>query len=110
MKRSGAWAIGVDIGGTKLAAGLVLLPQGEVQARQQIPTVPVRGGEVVFEDVRGLCEELAAVAKAQDHNIDCIGVGVCELVDPARNVISENCVAWKDVPVQAGLSWLTPTV
>jgi glucokinase len=60
--------------------------------------------------VRRLCEELAALAKAQHQTIDGIGVGVCELVDGAGNVISENCVAWKSLPIQADLSKLAPTV
>jgi glucokinase len=108
--RTSGCAIGVDVGGTKIAAGLVLLPQGEVQARQQIPTAPARGGEAVFAEVRRLCEELVAKAKAQNETIDCIGVGVCELVDFEGNVLSENCIAWKGRPVQADLNELAPAV
>src|SRR5262249_9158437 len=100
--------IGVDVGGTKIAAGLVFLPKGEVRARQQIPTAPARGGEAVFAEVRRLCEALMAKAKAQNENIDCIGVGVCELVDGEGNVLSENWSAWKGRAVQADLKERAP--
>ena len=45
------FAIGVDVGGTKIAAGLVSFPKGEVHGRQQIPTNPARGGNAVLADV-----------------------------------------------------------
>lgn len=103
-------AIGVDVGGTKIAAGIVTLPKGEVQARRQILTAPARGGEAVFVEVLRLCEELMAVARSQDQRVDGIGIGICELVDLAGNVASENCVAWKSVPVRERLSKLALTV
>lgn len=105
-----ACAIGVDVGGTKIAAGLVTFPKGEVQARQQIPTTPARGGEAVFVEVRRLCEALLGVARGQHRRVDGIGIGVCELVDRAGQVASENCVAWKSVPVRERLSQLAPTI
>lgn len=104
------WAIGVDVGGTKIAAGLVSFPKGEVHCRKQIPTQPERGGETVFSDVLHLCEELTAEAQAQNHCVSAIGIGVCELVDVAGNVISENCIVWKNVKVRERLSKLAPTV
>jgi glucokinase len=103
-------AIGVDVGGTKIAAGLVAFPKGEVRVRRQIPTAPERGGEAVFADVVRLCEELTAAAKGQNQRIDSIGLGICELVDLEGNVVSENCIAWKDVPVRQQLTQLAPTV
>jgi glucokinase len=103
-------AIGVDVGGTKIAAGLVTFPKGQVHTRRQVPTAPARGGEAVFVEVLRLCEELVAVARSQDQRVNGIGIGVCELVDRAGNVASENCVAWKSVPVRERLSKLAPTV
>ncbi len=103
-----ACAIGVDVGGTKIAAGLVAFPHGEVRARRQIATAPARGGEAIFADVLRLCEELTTAARAQDRRVDGIGIGVCELVDLDGNVVSENCIAWKNVPVREQLSKLAP--
>lgn len=110
MRDQTFYAIGVDVGGTKIAAGLVTFPKGEVRARQQILTGPARGGDAVFADVLRLCEELTAVAQGQGQRIDSIGIGICELVDVEGNVVSENCIAWKGVRVQERLAKLAPTV
>jgi glucokinase len=104
------WAIGVDVGGTKIAAGLVRFPKGEVYLRRQIPTEADRGGNAVLQEVLRLCEKLMAEAQRQREHVSGIGIGVCELVDLAGNVFSENCVAWKGVPVRVRLSRLAPTV
>ena len=103
-------AIGVDVGGTKIAAGLVKFPKGELILRRQIPTTPARGGDAVFADVLNLCEELILAAQGVNQRVNGIGIGVCELVDLDGNVASENCIAWKNVPVRERLSKLAPTV
>ena len=102
--------IGVDVGGTKIAAALVTFPKAEVCARRQIPTAPTRGGDAVLADVLRLCEELIVAAQSQNQRVHCIGVGVCELVDLEGTVVSENCIAWKGVLVRERLSKLAPTV
>jgi glucokinase len=110
-KRPGGFsAIGVDVGGTKIAAGLVTFPKGELVARRQIAAAPARGGEAVFADVERLCEELSVAAEAQSLRVDGIGAGLCELVDLDGNVASENCIAWKGLPVRERLSRLAATV
>ncbi len=104
------YAIGVDVGGTKIAAGLVSFPEGVVSARRQIPTTPARGGEAILADVSHLCEELDTAARSESRQVAGIGIGICELVDLGGNVVSENCVAWKSLPVRERLSKLSPTV
>lgn len=103
-------AIGVDVGGTKIAAGVVMFPKGDVLARGQIPTAPARGGEAVFADVLRLCEELIVAAQARNHRVGAIGIGLCELVSLEGDAISENCIAWKGVPVRERLSKSAPTI
>ena len=51
-------AIGLDIGGTKIAAGVVLWPSGEILRRTVIPTRPTRGGEPVLSDTLALAAQL----------------------------------------------------
>ena len=46
-------AIGVDIGGTKIAAGIVTSPGGTVRGRRLLPTRPERGGRAVLDDAHG---------------------------------------------------------
>lgn len=103
-------AIGVDVGGTKIAAGLVSFPKGEVHARRQIPTTPARGGDAVLADVLHLCEELTAAARSERKRVAGIGIGVCELVNLEGDVVSENCIAWRGLPVRKQLSKLAPTI
>ena len=88
-------AIGVDVGGTKIAAGVVTFPGGRVRARRIIPTLSQRGGEAVLADVEQLVSELSTEACASGHQVNGTGVGVCEIVDLSGRVASSNCVAWQ---------------
>ncbi|MFO1499834.1 MAG: ROK family protein [Verrucomicrobiota bacterium] len=101
--------IGVDVGGTKIAAGLVR-PQGEVLERRIVPTLPERGGEAVLRDALALAETLLAQARARGLNVGGIGIGVCELVDPHGRVMSEQTVHWRGLPVQERFAALAPAV
>lgn len=98
-------AIGIDVGGTKIAAGLVTFPGGTVRARRQIPTPQTRDGEIILKNVLHLCEELLPEARRMEElRVDGIGLGICELVDRAGNIMSENCIAWKAINVKERLS------
>ena len=101
-------AIGIDVGGTKTAAGVVTFPEGRVHARRQIPTEPVRGGEVVLKDVLQLARELVGEACSATLQIDAVGLGVCELVNLAGEVVSANCVAWRGLPVRERFAAIAP--
>src|SRR5512134_2864541 len=103
-------AIGVDVGGTKIAAGIVAFPKGEVRHRRQVPTAPGRGGKAVLDDVARLGEELHTLAGQRGCRVEGIGIGICELVDLEGKVASENCIGWKRLRVRERLSNLAPTV
>ncbi len=103
-------AVGIDVGGTKIAAGLVSFPSGEVTAKQVIPTQPERGGEAVLADVMALARGLAAQGQDTSAVFAGIGVAVAELVDGSGNVTSEQTIAWEKIPVQERLSTIAPTV
>ena len=101
--------LGVDVGGTKIAAGVVTFPDGVVRARRETPTLPQRGGEAVLADVERLVSELAAEARAADHPVEAIGVGVCEIVDRSGNIASANCLNWTSDSVRQRLYKIAPT-
>ena len=107
---SEAAAIGIDVGGTKISAGLVTFPRAEVLAGRTIPTLPRRGGEPILADVLRLGEELAAAARSRGLPVKCLGVGLCELVDLAGRVVSGNCIAWSGLPVRERLSSVAPAL
>ena len=103
-------AIGLDVGGTKIAAGLVAFPSGAVLARRTIPTLPRRGGETVLNDALSLAEELKTEAGKSNLELLGIGVGVPELVDSAGNITSSHSLDWQGDRVQAAFSSLAPAV
>src|SRR5258706_13423762 len=102
--------IGIDVGGTKTAAGLVMFPGGDIRAQRRFPTDTARGGQAVLDDVFRVAEGLTTEALAANFRLRGIGVGVCELVDLAGHVVSANCVAWKNLPVREQLTKLGPSV
>src|SRR5882762_10482740 len=102
-------AIGLDVGGTKIAAGLVT-PDGKVITKRVIPTLPQRGGEAVLEDVLALATSLRDEARVGGRNVVAIGVGVCELVDLQGNVMSAQTIPWRGLPVQERFSKVAPAV
>lgn len=104
------YAIGLDVGGTKIAAGIVDGATGAVIARRLTPTLPQRGGQAVLDDTVALAHELMLEAASQHLAVVGIGVGVPELVDPQGAIASAYNFDWRDLPVQAALSKLAPAV
>jgi glucokinase len=102
--------IGIDVGGTKIAAGLVSFPEGRALAQRLKPTPGGPNGRLVLEAVLGLARELANEAVALGHHLAGIGLGVCELVDREGNLASSNCIHWLGQPVREALAMLAPAV
>jgi len=103
-------AIGIDVGGTKIAAGLVDLDSGAHTARTILPTLPSRGGIAVLDDVLGVVETLIGVANEHQRALAGIGLGVAELVDPAGNITSQHAIPWRGLAVRQELARLAPAV
>lgn len=93
-------AIALDIGGTKIAAGLIGR-RGDVMQRTSLPTDAREGGPAVLERALALARQAQAVALQSGHRVIGVGISLCELVDLAGAVTSHYTVAWQDVPVQA---------
>jgi glucokinase len=102
--------IGVDVGGTKIAAGIIRFPQAELLACSRIPTDPERDGEAILADTCNLIERLAGEAQAKGLRVDAIGIGICELVSPEGEVISSNCVPWRRASIAARLAVPAPFI
>jgi len=103
-------AIGIDIGGTKIAGGVVNGSNGSILLRETIPTDAVRGGAAVLNDCVALIERLYQAAAAQQQQVSGIGLGLCELVAPAGNVTSAYNFDWRDLPVRERCSQLAPAL
>lgn len=105
----GTHAIGIDVGGTKIAAAIVNLTTGAIATRKQSVTEPHRGGKAVLDDVEQLARDLVAEAHRMGISPVAIGVGVAELVDKQGQVFSDFRIEWKGIDVQARLSKILPT-
>jgi glucokinase len=103
-------AIGLDVGGTKIAGGIVSLPESEILSQQVIKTLPQRGGEAVLSDALSIARRLVHEAADKGRCVRGIGVGVAELVDPDGNVTSGQTIAWRGIPIQERFSEIVPAV
>src|SRR3972149_2127870 len=92
------YAVGLDVGGTKIAAGLVATAQGTVLIKRTIPTLARRGGAAVLEDALKLAAQLTTEATSKGLLLAGIGVAVAELVDLDGNVSSAQTIAWAGRP------------
>jgi glucokinase len=91
--------MGIDVGGTKIAAGLVHLPEGIILARRLQQTAPTRGGAAVLDDVIEMALSLIEEATTIGVRPCSIGIGVCELVSPSDEILSEATIQWKGQPI-----------
>lgn len=89
-------AVGIDVGGTKVAAGLVDVDTGEILQALREPTRAGEGGRPVLDLCARLVDELG-------HDGLPVGVGICELVDRAGQVSSGVTVDWRHLDVAAAL-------
>jgi glucokinase len=96
-------ALGVDVGGTKIAAARVDVERGAVVSSRRRPTGAERGSDAVLADCRALVEELREGAVA-------VGLAVCELVDPSGRVRSAETVDWRDTDLFATFDWVESDV
>ncbi|TDE39319.1 ROK family protein [Nonomuraea mesophila] len=79
----------MDIGGTKIAAGLVT-PEGTVRRRAYAPTPAAQGPPAVVRTVVRLARELGL------DGVTCAGVGTAGVVDPAGRRIAGATDAIRD--------------
>jgi glucokinase len=100
---SGSYAIGVDVGGTKVAAGLVRLVDGAVLTRRFTPTLPERGGRAVLDDVLAIVQSLLEESKRLDAIPRSVGIGLAELVSPRGKVLSAATIDWLNLAPAEGL-------
>ncbi len=103
-------ALGIDVGGSKIAAGLVTFPDGQVKTSRIIPTLPARGEAAVLADLDHLVSELMIEASTAPIGLEAIGVGVPELVDRSGNIVSSSCLGWNGAAMRERFSRIAPTV
>ncbi len=75
--------IGIDLGGTNIAGGLVH-KDGSVVKIKSVPTGKERGFEAVAQDILTLIKELISIAP---QSVDGVGIGVPGVVDKNLSMI-----------------------
>jgi glucokinase len=94
-------AIGIDVGGTKIAAGIVETETGAVEERFEVPTDAARPAAAVLADCVALAHDLS-----EGHGGMPIGMGVCELVDLGGRTRSAVTLDWRGVDLAAAFGRL----
>jgi glucokinase len=110
MTTSAQYILGIDVGGTKIAAGLVDPATGAVSHRETIATVASRGGPAILDDTLALARRLAAAAEQEGRAVARLGVGIPQLVDTAQQIKSAYNFDWTNQPVRQRLSAIAPAV
>jgi glucokinase len=106
---TGDAAIGVDVGGTKTALGLIDAGSLTLLDRQVIPTGRDRGGEAVLRDIRERAGALAERAARLGRRVAGLGLAVPENVDLAGQITSSAVIpGWNELPVPAALGVIAP--
>ena len=99
--------LAIDIGGTKLASGVVS-PDGAVHYARTVPTPAREGGEAVMQRVIALAQEVRQAAGAEPGlRPAAVGLGTGGLVVLAEGAISYATAAipgWGGMPVKARLA------
>jgi glucokinase len=95
-------AVGIDVGGTKIAAGLCDLETGRVLERRSVPT-PLRDGPAALAACAALAAEVAPGGAP-------IGLGLCELVDHQGRPRSTQTIDWLGLDIAGGFAATGPIV
>jgi len=89
--------VGVDVGGTKIASGVVD-QTGAVLAREEVPTP-----DPVGDDADEIAGAIAGLIRAHcaEHEVEAVGIGAAGFVDKERAVVifAPN-IDWRDEPLR----------
>lgn len=87
-------AIGVDVGGTKIAAATVDLNRGSIVNRHEVLTRREQGGARVLDRLHDMVRDIYSQATETNSEILGIGIGIPELVNNAGRIKSDWNFDW----------------
>lgn len=99
------YVVGVDLGGTKTAAGVVG-DDGSVLFTEQIPTLNRNGGEAILDATAALVRSLADRAAAQGITVEAVGIGSAGVINAAEGTVisaTDAILGWAGTAITAGL-------
>jgi glucokinase len=102
------YRIGIDLGGTNIAAGIVN-ENYEIVAKESTPTLAERPGEEIVADIAMLCQKLCATLGITVADIASLGIASPGTVDNATGcVVYANNLNFHNFPILPMLKKLFP--
>jgi glucokinase len=106
MKREHRWILGLDIGGTNTALGLVPMEGGEPLGFRKIRTRPEGGGEDVMARIvtaaREVLDQVLSSTGAPREDVAGVGIGAPGPLNRESGILLEAPnLGWRDFPVRA---------
>ncbi|MGH9016931.1 MAG: ROK family protein [Acidimicrobiales bacterium] len=100
--------LAVDVGGSKIAAGLVSA-EGALLVHEQVGTPPAAGADVLFGAVRSVVDAVVATGPGgDDRRMTACGIGCGGPMDLAAGTVSPlNIPGWRQFPLRRRLAELT---
>ena len=90
--------IGIDLGGTKIGAGLID-EEGKLLLEKSIPTGVGRVYTDIVEDIVNICLQLINENNIKKNDVKALGIGVPGLGDKDGNVIYCVNLHWDNIPL-----------
>jgi glucokinase len=99
------WIVGVDLGGTNIAVGVVPIEGGEVRAFHSQPTMAQRGAKFVVDRIVEMVEQAIRTVLAEEggtrEDIAGVGIGSPGPLDRASGVvINTPNLGWRNFPLR----------
>jgi len=99
--------LGIDLGGTKIAAAAVDVRTGERLLQLIVPTEAHEGPAAVIERMAALAAQVCTQANVALEHIPAIGIGVPGVIDLERGVtllLPNLPSGWRNVPLAANIA------
>jgi glucokinase len=101
------YRIGIDLGGTNIAAGIVN-SDFKIIAKASVPTVVTEGADRVANDIANLCKKITADNGIEMSEIESIGVASPGIANSRDGVVEyANNLPFKKFPICPLISSLT---
>ncbi len=95
------YTIGIDLGGTNIAAGIVN-DNYEIICKDSVPTGADRPGEEIVKDMAALCKKIIADANLTEADIEYIGIATPGTANSETGVVVyANNLPFLDFPIAA---------
>ena len=93
------YRIGIDLGGTNIAAGLVD-EQFRIVAKESTPTLVGRPNEAIVDDIAALCKKVCAAAGVKESDVVSIGIASPGVVDnDTGEIVYANNLGMRHFPI-----------